>query len=137
MPLTAFLRRATEPPHAHQEQEDEEVCSFDADEGPYWFLHPLFERLRDETGEYIDLYGTAAFRGGALDDLARTFAAARSLVAAQPDRWDVVTGLELRPHPGEVRATVEKGRMNLLLDALEEGVRRAKAEDASLIFWGD
>jgi hypothetical protein len=33
------------------------------DDGYYWFLHPLWERLRPETGQYIDLYGYAGFAG--------------------------------------------------------------------------
>ena len=31
------------------------------DDGYYWYLHPFFEVLRAETGEYIDLYGGANF----------------------------------------------------------------------------
>jgi hypothetical protein len=31
------------------------------DDGCYWFVHPLFERLREECGKYIDLYGDATF----------------------------------------------------------------------------
>ena len=28
---------------------------------PCWFLHPLFEKLRAQTGQYIDLHGNATF----------------------------------------------------------------------------
>ena len=29
------------------------------DDGYYWFLHPWFERLREQSGKAIDLYGDA------------------------------------------------------------------------------
>ena len=33
----------------------EPSLGFEGDDGYYWFLHPLFERLAAETGQYIDL----------------------------------------------------------------------------------
>lgn len=63
-------------------------------DGYYCFLHPLFERLRAETGQYIDLYGEASFTDEALTALERLLLDARALVAAQPETWEVFTGTQ-------------------------------------------
>src|SRR4051812_32375630 len=78
------------------------------DDGYYWFLHPLFEELRVVTGEYIDLYGDAAFIGPDLDALERMLSAARRLVEAQPEFWEVHTGTQVRPVHREVHKPVER-----------------------------
>jgi len=39
------------------------------DAAPYWFMHTLFEKLAAETGQYIDLYGSASFAGARLTAL--------------------------------------------------------------------
>jgi hypothetical protein len=67
------------------------------DDGYYWFLHPLFEELQASTGQYIDLYGDAAFVGANLDALGRILSAARRLVEAQPKSWKVHTGTQMLP----------------------------------------
>ena len=56
------------------------------DDGYYWFLHPLFERLAGETGQYIDLYGDALFAGPDLLALSRMLSEARRLVGPSPSR---------------------------------------------------
>jgi hypothetical protein len=83
MHLDVFLQPNAEPPRVGDDYEY--VCPFDADEGYYWFLHPLFEELRAETGEYINLYDRAVFSGDSLEALARTLSAAHSLVAGHPE----------------------------------------------------
>src|SRR3954463_10805510 len=66
--------------------------------GYYWFLHPLFERLAEKTGQYIDLYGDAEFRGDDLSSLRQTLLEAQRLVAAQPERWPVCRGTVAMPN---------------------------------------
>jgi hypothetical protein len=67
------------------------------DDGYYWFLHPLFDRLQGETGQYIDLYGDASFDGAALASLERMLAEGRELVESQRDRWQVHVGTQIIP----------------------------------------
>lgn len=135
MPLDVYLQDKPGLPRVGDDYRH--VCSFRDDEGYYWFLHPLFEELRADTGEYIDLYGGAVFKGDALGALARTVAAARVLVDAQPDQWDVVIGIKMAPEPEEIHTTVEKKQMLNLLSKLEEAVSTAKAVGAYVTFWGD
>lgn len=135
MPLDVYVQSEPELPRAGGDYEY--FCSFHDDEGYYWFLHPLFDELRAETGEYIDLYGGAVFKGVTLDALARTIDNARIFVNAQPDRWDVVTGIRMGLVPREIHSTVEKPQMMTLLEKLEEAVNKAKAVGAYVTFWGD
>src|SRR5437879_580930 len=78
------------------------------DDGYYWFLHPLFEQLRAETGQYIDLYGGASFDDGGLIALEKMLAQAARLVSGQPATWLVHTGKETKPLHQELYAEVEK-----------------------------
>lgn len=50
-----------------------------ADERVYWFLHPVFEGLRERTGKYIDLYGDARFAANELVHLQRVLEEGRKL----------------------------------------------------------
>src|SRR5262245_50339246 len=63
------------------------------DDGYYWFLHPLFEGLMVETGQYIDLYGSAMFAGPDLAALGRMLTEARRQVEARPESWEVQTAV--------------------------------------------
>ena len=67
---------------------NEPYLGFD-DDGYYWFLYPLFEKLFTETGQFIDLYGYALFAGADLQALSRMLDEARTLVEAQPNSWRV------------------------------------------------
>src|SRR5829696_9132664 len=76
------------------------VVTFDDDEdgGYYWFLYPFFDRLARETGQFIDLYGVAEFRGDDLDALRQVVRDARLDAAARPDRWLVHVGTTTMPN---------------------------------------
>ena len=63
------------------------------DDGYYWFMWPLFEALAERTGQVIDLYGSAAFHGPALESFREILCEARALVQAQPETWQVVVPL--------------------------------------------
>ena len=111
------------------------------EEGYYWFLYPFFKRLAEQTGQAIDLYGDAFFCGEALDALAQCLVAARSLVNAQPDVWEIHVGTQfgtqLRPVQKEIYSTVDKQQMVALLDKLDAAVRKAKGAGVYVNFIGD
>lgn len=64
------------------------------DDGCYWFLHPLFERLREQCGKYIDLYGDATFTRDDFPRLRRLLDEAETLAAEQPETWKVHVGTQ-------------------------------------------
>ncbi len=121
----------------HRSDDYEYFCHFPEHEGEYWFLYPLFEKLQKETGKYIDLYDDAVFGDETLDVLARTIAEARRLVALQPDRGEVVTGVQTHPVHKEMRAALYKSEIETLLEKIEEAIGKARATDGYVLFEGD
>jgi hypothetical protein len=112
------------------------------DDGYYWFLYPLFERLAARTGQMIDLYDGATFSGPALADLRATVSEAMRLVATMPDEWDVQTGTEIGSHlhpkpPTPVYSPVNKMEFERLLRRFGGLVDAAERETARIVCLGD
>jgi hypothetical protein len=114
-----------------------EPTLFRENDGCYWFLHPLFERLRAETGQYIDLYGDASFAGDELAALERMLAEARTLVASRPETWREHGGTEVSPDHRELYRLVEREVMLALLDRWGTVARRARELGRPVVFFGD
>ena len=112
------------------------------DDGYYWFLYPLFERLAQRTGQLIDLYDGAAFSGPALAALRETIAEAMQLVGTMTDQWDVQTGTEIGSYqnpkpPTPVYSPVQKGEFERLLRRFGELVDAAERKKARIVCLGD
>jgi hypothetical protein len=111
--------------------------------GYYWFLHPSFCRLAEKTGQYIDLYGDAEFRGEDLQSLRQTLVEARQLVETQPERCSVHVGTSSMPNaippvpPWEVFKEVERSRLLGMLDTLLGIVDRAISTGVPVVCFGD
>ena len=86
MPIDVDVQPKAEMPRIDDNYEH--ICSFE-DDGYYWFLHPLFEELKQRTGQYTDLYGCAAFSGHTLNELKSSITGATQLAQLQPDTWEV------------------------------------------------
>jgi hypothetical protein len=114
-----------------------EPSLFLEDDGYYWFLHPLFERLAVETGEYIDLYGDASFAGESLAALERALAEARRLVGSQPEEWSVHVGTPLSPKHRKLYRRVEREAMLALLDRWDVVIERARQLGRPVVCFGD
>jgi hypothetical protein len=114
-----------------------EPCLWLNSDGYYWFLHPLFEKLQSETGQYIDLYGDASFTGACLSALERMVAEAMGLVQAQPAAWQVHTGTQIRPEHKELYAAVEKDRFLALLHKWQQIIERAREIGMPVVCFGD
>lgn len=106
-------------------------------DGYYWFLYPLFEQLRDATSQYIDLYGDAAFAGPDLDELERMLSAARRLVEAQPESWEVHIGTQTAPVHRDLYSLVERAEFLRLLGVWGQCLERARQTGRSVVCFGD
>lgn len=123
----------------------EYLVSLDYDEngGYYCFLRPLLEQLAEKTGQMIDVYEDAAFRGDDLPVLRSTLVEARQLVADQPERWSVYVGTSSMPNatppvpPWDVFKEVERSKFIELLDTLIAIVDRAIAAAVAVVCRGD
>jgi hypothetical protein len=107
------------------------------DDGYYWYLHPLFEQLHAESGQYINLYGDALFTGNGLDALERMLTHARQLIASQPKTWQVHTGTQIAPLRREIHKPVNRAEFLRLIDLWEQVVDRARNTGRSVVCFGD
>lgn len=112
------------------------VMAFE-DDGYYHFLFPLFQHLKQKTGQDIDLYGNATFSGLHLDDLKETIEAAKQLLVSQPKTWRVLIGTRISPTHQKIYSTVDKHQMNKVLNTMMEAIEKAKADGSYITFWGD
>jgi hypothetical protein len=111
------------------------VLTFD-DNGYYWFLEPIFAKIRETTGQYIDLYGEADFYEGALLALQDALEEAHDLVSSQPDHWDVIVGRYIDPDEN-IYCPVKKQEFVALLQRFEDAIRNALLHQQHLVFLGD
>jgi hypothetical protein len=106
-------------------------------DGYYWSLHPLIEKLHSETGQYIDLYGDASFSGASLSALERMIAEAEKMIQKQSVSWQVHLGTQLRPQRKELYEVVYKVQVLSLLQKWREIVARAKELGKPVVCFGD
>lgn len=107
------------------------------DDAPYWFLHPLFERLQAQTGQYIDLYGDASFVGEQLAALKQMLTEARRLAESQPDSWEVHVGTQVSPFHQELYKKLDRWVLLNLIAAWEQVVVRAEQLGHPVVCIGD
>jgi hypothetical protein len=108
------------------------------DDGYYWFLHPLFERLRDECGKYIDLYGDALFSRDDFARLRRLLSDAELLARKEPRRtFPVRIGKQLRPVVKDVYAEVDRAKLLDLIFRFRALIDEAERCDGIVECQGD
>ena len=112
------------------------VLSFE-DDGYYWFLHPLFERLRAESGKYVDLYGGATFTQDDWGRLRRMLDEAKALAEGQPPRWDVHVGTQTHPVVKELYASVSRDEMLGRIATFRRMVEEAERVGGNIECLGD
>jgi len=106
-------------------------------DGYYWFLHPFFERLRDQCGKYVDLYGDALFTRDDYPRLRKSLDEARAVAEAQPATWNVHIGTQVKPVRKELDAVVRRDRLLTLIDTIRNMVETADYLDGQLECLGD
>jgi hypothetical protein len=91
-----------------------------------WFLHGLFEELRNETGLYLDLYGDAMFGGSHFERLKKLLEQATELIDAQPAKWRVNVGTAVHPVERALFETVTKEEFRRLIRSFRRVVDEAE-----------
>jgi hypothetical protein len=115
-----------------------ECCSQLSDDGIYWFLHPWFQRVRNTTGKYVDLYGDAEFHeANGLCALMDAMAEARMAAQAQPPQWQVHTGRQLRPVHKDLYQMVSRVDVVRAIDRVQSLLEEARAMGKTICFHGD
>lgn len=116
----------------HRPSDPNEPSLYFDDDGYYWFLYPLFERLAAETGQFIDLYGYAIFAGSDIVALTRILMEAKRLVEAQPATWKVQTAAAPVIHQ-----RVKRDDFMGMLSTWERAAQRARESGRCVICFGD
>ena len=114
----------------------EPLLSLD-DDGYYWFLHPFFERLAADTGQYIDLYDHASFSEQDVVALEQMLLTVRAHVESQPQTWEVSIGTQVTPDIKEVYETVQRKQLLKLITRFQQVVTRAKELGRPVVCLGD
>ena len=107
------------------------------DDGYYWYLHPLFEKMYDRIGVYIDLYGDAEFEKGNIDHIESLLIEAEKLISEQPNHWNVRTGTQIHPEEKELYRKVWKLEFMNRLYIIKQMVSEVKNNNGKLVFVGD
>jgi hypothetical protein len=107
------------------------------DDGYYWFLHPLFQRLAQQTGQLIDLYGDARFRTEQLPLLQGIFNEARNIVQKQPDEWFVKVSSLMKSHQDDIYLQVSKTQLLDDLDQIDKLIAQALSQNEDIVCIGD
>ncbi|WP_394796356.1 hypothetical protein [Armatimonas sp.] len=106
-------------------------------DGYYWFLHPLFTQLAEQTGQYIDLYGNAYFEGTNISPLQEVLTQARQQVENQPGTWHVSIGFQTHPEYKEVFEEVNRATFLQMLNQWNSLVKLAQQRNHGIVCWGD
>ena len=107
------------------------------DDGYYWYLHPLFEKMAERIGVYIDLYGDAEFGTGTIVHIESLLTEADELISQQPDEWEVHTGTQSHPVEKELYSKVRKLEFINKMLILRKMVSEVKDNGGKLVFVGD
>jgi len=110
--------------------------SFD-DDGYYWYLYPLFEKMYQRIGIYIDLYGDATFNSSNMIHLEDLIEEAKKQVEKEPFVWKVHLGTQTHPKKKERYKEVRKEEFLAKLQLLSSMVNQAKKPSCKLVFIGD
>ena len=96
------------------------------DDGYYWFLHPWLERLREQSGKYLDLYGDTFFTADDFPRLRRLLDEALTTARSRPAQWQVYVGTQTRPVEQAVYKSVQRERLITLLSDLRTMIDHAE-----------
>ena len=107
------------------------------DDGYYWFLHPWFERLREQSGKYIDLYGDALLTRDDYPRLRAVLTEAEVMARRQPATWQVHVGTQLQPAKKELYRTIDRGELLKLIETFRTLIDAADKLDGYLECVGD
>lgn len=111
------------------------------DDGYHWFLYEFFEDLAKQSGQMIDLYDDAFFKGESLDLLNQTIQQAKEAISQKPEVWDEFIGTTLkkggRTKVERIYSTVCKKNLEVILITLEKAITKAKEKNLGILFIGD
>jgi hypothetical protein len=136
MALDVYLQKKPSPPEVFNS------CFLQfQDDGYYWFLYDFFDKLAEQSGQMIDLYDGAFFKGENLDLLNQTINQAKKAISNKPDSWEELIGTTfekgIKTKVEKMYSTVYKKELESILSKLENAISTAKEKDLGVCFFGD
>ena len=107
------------------------------DDGYYWHLHDVFLELHRITGQYIDLYGNAAFAAQQIATLETALLDALENAKSKPSSWAVHVGDQTHPVNRPLYKTVARKQLINLINNVLDAAKTARDRSMTLAFWGD
>jgi len=107
------------------------------DGGIYWYLFPFFERLGNQTGQLIDLYGNAKFSAENISLLDSILREALKSLELQPDVWEQKTGEQIRPVRKTLTQKISKKDVSSFINSLHNLLEKAVKGRGVVTFTGD
>ena len=107
------------------------------DDGYYWHLFPVFEKVWERAGQMIDLYGVADFGPKELPVLREALLDSCEELGKQPERWKVKTGEQIKPVQKTLYDEVDREKFLAFLDSIQSVIQKAIDTKRHLIFFGD
>lgn len=112
-------------------------------DGYYSFLRPLITELHEKTGQLIEPWGDATFKGTDLITLKDTINRARDLVAAEPLEWEIYVGDHLYYDAEQqfirdpMYQRVSNKEFSVLLEKFAQLIERAIKQNGAVVCIGD
>ncbi len=107
------------------------------DGGIYWYLFPFFERLGNQTGQLIDLYGDAKFSAENIVPLDIILREALTSLELQPDVWEQKIGEQIRPVRKTLTQTISRKDVRSFINSLQDLLEKAVNGRGVVTFTGD
>jgi len=111
------------------------------DDRCYWFLYEFFEDLAKQSGQMIDLYDGAFFKGEHLELLNQTVQQGKEVISQKPDVWEEFIGTTfekgVRTKVKKIYSTVHRKELESILAKLEKAISKAKEKNIGILFFGD
>jgi hypothetical protein len=104
------------------------------DDGYYWYLWPWLLRIREQTGQLVDLYGGAIFAGHDLNVLCDILVEIHTQIKKQDEEFQVIIrndGYE------DILEPVQRHRFENLLELWIAIVERARTTERAVVCIGD
>lgn len=119
------------------EFDEEKSISFN-DDADYWYLYPVFEKLKKDTGEMIDLYDDAEFSNGSLQKLRNLILTEINNLKEMKNKECLIhTGTQTFPEKKEIYKELNKNHLTQKLKKWLDIVDLAIKSNEKIICIGD
>lgn len=121
------------------EYRPETSISFEGEDADYWYLwSAMIQKIKNETGELIDLYDDAEFSGENLIKIEKIVISELEDIRNKKEKsWEIHTGTQIKPIKKEIFKTLIKKELEEKLSRLLIIIRLAIKTNEKILCMGD